>query len=105
VDEVFEEFLTTADVRGNFTFLENVRFNLLEAGLARLDLRAEARIPRRVTLLQKVSQASVLANRRRNFQSARERVHAADVSVEQINRLKTLAPHYRVEVHTAGRQT
>ena len=34
----------------------------------------------------------------------REGVHAADVGVEQVDRLETLAPNFGVEIDSAGRQ-
>ena len=45
IDEVFQKFLAAADAGIRLAFLEHVGFKVLEAGLARLNLRADAGIP------------------------------------------------------------
>ena len=52
----------------------------------------------------KFRQSPVLADGGRNFESARKGIHAADVRVKQILRLKTLSPHFGVEIHAARGQ-
>ena len=45
VDQVFEHFLAAAGVACGFALFQHVGFEFVEAGLARLDLRADARVP------------------------------------------------------------
>src|ERR1035441_235964 len=105
VDEIFQEFLPAADVRVGLALLEHVSFEFLEAGLARLDLRADAGIPRSVAVLDKFAQPSVFADGGGDLQAAREGVHATDVRIKQINRLETFAAHLGVEIRAAGLET
>src|ERR1044071_3734257 len=88
VQHVFEQFLTTGDVRGHFTLLEHVGLEFFELRLAAFDVRADAAVPRGVALLDEVAERAVLSHRGGNLQAVRERVHAADVRVEQIHRLE-----------------
>ena len=90
--------------RLRFAQLEHVDFKLLKADFALFDFLADARVPRAVPLLHKLSQPTVFANRRCDFQPARERVHAADVRIEQIYRLEAFAPHLGVEIRPARRE-
>jgi hypothetical protein len=54
VEQVLQVLLPTTGVGRGFASLEHVGFQVLEAGLARLDLRADARVPGGVLLLQDV---------------------------------------------------
>ena len=74
----------------------------LKLALPALDLRADAGIPRGVALLHEFGEATVLADRGGDLQAAREGVHAADVRVEQIDRLEAFAAHLGVEIDAAG---
>ncbi len=56
----------------------------------------------RVALLEHLVEHAVLADRGGDLQPAGERVHAADVGVEQIDRLEAFAADLGVEVDAAG---
>src|SRR6185503_10027092 len=68
------------------------------------DLLAQASVPGGVALLHEFSQATVLADGRGDLQAAGERVHAADVGVEEVDWLEALAAHFGVEVGATGGQ-
>src|ERR1035437_10387351 len=82
IDEVFQKFLATADVRGRFALLEHVGFEFLQRSFAGFNFCADAGIPRGVAVFRKLRQTAILANGGGNFQSTREGVHAADVRVK-----------------------
>ena len=48
------------------------------------------------------AEPSVLADRGGDFEAAGKCVHAADVGVEQVDRLEAFPAHFGVEVHAAG---
>ena len=45
VDQVLEEFLAAAGVRGDITLLQHIRFEIAESCLAAFDLRTDAAVP------------------------------------------------------------
>jgi hypothetical protein len=49
-------------------------------------------------------QASIGANRRRDFQTAGEGVHTADVRVKEINRLEAFAANFGVEIEATPQE-
>ena len=67
VDEIFEELLPAAGVGGGFALLEHVSFQFFEAGLAGFDLRADAGVPRGVTLFDELRRAVRPCGSRRRF--------------------------------------
>ena len=67
-----------------------------------LDAATEFGVPAGVALLDEISDATIGANRRRRLEPARERVHARDMRVKQIDWLEALAPALGVEVQSAG---
>src|ERR1051326_1981665 len=84
VDQVFEEFLTAAAVRSDISLLEHIGFEFFEAGFAGFNLRSDAAVPGAVALLHELRQAAIFADCRRRLQPARERIHSADVGMEQV---------------------
>ena len=62
VHQVFEEFLATAGVSFDLTLLQDVGLDFLHRCLARLDFRADAGIPRGITLLYELGQTPIAAN-------------------------------------------
>ncbi len=84
--------------------LQHVGLQFLEVHLACLDLFADALVPRGVALLDEVLQHAVLANLGGDLQALGEGVHAADVGVEQVDRLEALAADLGVEVDAARSQ-
>src|SRR5207244_468399 len=105
VDQVFQIFLAPTLVRRGFALLEHVGFQFFEPDFAFLDLFPDPRIPGAVTLANEVSETPIFANRRGNLQAASEGVHSSNVRVEEVNRLKTLASNFGVEVGAAGRES
>src|SRR4029079_6781726 len=104
VDEVLQEFLAAACVRGGIALFEDVGFEPGKIGLALFDLSANAGVPRSVALLHKFRETAVLANGRGDLESAREGVHAADVRVKKVDGFKAFASYRGVEIHAAGFQ-
>ena len=49
-------------------------------------------------------QASIGANRHRDFQTAGEGVHTADVRVKEINRLEAFAANFGVEIEATPQE-
>ena len=78
--------------------------SVLKLCLPRFDLGADAAVPRAVALLEHPVEHAVLADRGGDLQAAGKGVHAADVGVEQIDRLEALAADLGVEVQAAGRE-
>src|SRR4051812_28314823 len=79
IEDVLQHLLPARDVGGRVALFEHVAFQILEAGLALLDLLADARIPGGVALLDEVLEDSLGANLRRDLEAAGKGVHAADV--------------------------
>src|SRR5437867_2277848 len=89
VDKIFQVFLPPAGVRSGLALFEHVILKFVEAEFALFNFLADARVPGTVTLFDKFRQAPIPANGGGNLQAAGERVHAADVGVEEIERLET----------------
>ena len=81
---------------------EHVLLQRREVVLAGLDLGADAAVPRGVAVLDHAGQLAVGADRGGDLQALGEGVHAADVGVEQVDRLEALAADLGVEVQPAG---
>src|SRR5215471_15109397 len=82
VNQILEEFLAAAAVRGDVALLEHIGFEVFEAGLVGFDLRPYAAVPSAVALLDELRQAAIFADCGRRLQTAREGIHAADVGME-----------------------
>ena len=103
VDEVFQVLLTAAFVVGDFALGQHVALEALKVGGAVLDVFADAMIPTVVTIIHCLLKAPVGADGGGDLQAAGKGVHAADVRVEEIDRLVALAAYFGVEVHAARR--
>ena len=101
VNDIFEEFLTSAAMLDRVGFAHRMFFERCEAFLARFDCGANAGVPGRVAIFEHLCQPAVRSNRRGDFQAAGEGVHAADVGVEQVDRLEAFAADLGVEVDAA----
>src|SRR5688572_24683727 len=86
VDEILEHLLpATPNVR--LSILERVGFEFFETDLPFLNLGADAAIKRAVALLHKAIQATIFDNGGGNLESPRKGIHAADVAMEEVDRL------------------
>src|SRR5690606_5842631 len=104
VDQVLDQLLTPASIRRDLALREHVLLERREAVLAGLDLGANARVPRCVSLAEERLELALGTNPRGDLQAASEGIHAADMGVEEIDRLEALAADLRIEVDTAGRE-
>ena len=89
-------------VLGGVALGEDVRFQVTEAALSRLDAAAELAVPALVAGLDKVGQAAVGDDRVGDFQSSRKSVHAADMGIKQVDRLEALPSHLGIKVDSSG---
>src|SRR5690606_20750946 len=105
VNQVLQPFLPPAAIGRDLSFLQHVCFQFGEAGCPGIDLLTNARIVAAVTLLDELSQTSILADGGSNLGSAGEGIHPADMSMEQIHRIETLTANFGIEVCSAGVQT
>ena len=102
VDQVLDHLLPAAVVRRHFALVEHVLFERREAAPCRLRSRRRCPLSQlAVALLDDLVERAVGANRGGDLQAAGEGVHAADVGVEQIDRLEAFAADLGVEVHAA----
>ena len=69
---------------------------------AGFDFRAEAGVPAGVAGFDNIREAAVLADCSRDFESACEGIHPADVGVKKISRFERFATDLRVKVQAAG---
>lgn len=102
IDHVLEVLLAAALVCVDVALLEHVSFQFREADFTGFDLGTDSGIPSRVAVLHEIGQFAAGTNRSSDLQTFRERVHSADVSVEQIDGLERFTTHLGVEVHATG---
>ena len=76
----------------------------MEIFRAGIDPPAQRRRPTRIALVEQFLDTAVGPHRRRDLQAAGKRIHAANVGMEQIDRLKALPPHLGIEIDAAGGQ-
>ena len=105
VDQVFKVFLAAAGVLGNLPFLENVFFQILEAGASSLNLRTDPRIPGTVALVDKVFQSTICTNGSGDFEPTGKGVHPADMRMEQVDWLKTFSTYLGIEIDPTWLET
>ena len=105
VDQVLKVFLTAAGVPGDLPFLENVFFQILEAGTSGLNLRADPRVPGTVALVDKVFQSTICTNCSGDFKPTCKGVHPADMRMEQIDWLKAFSTYLGIEIDPTWLET
>src|SRR5215813_13522158 len=91
VDDVLKHLLAARHVASGVALVQHVPFQVLEGRLTRLDLLADAGVPRSVALADEVLEHAIGPDLCRDLQAPGEGVHAADVGVEQVDRLERLA--------------
>ena len=102
VDHVLEQLLPAGhrprvDLAGDDPALERGQGRVVEH-----DRRPEAVLPAGIALLAQPVERLALHEVRRDEERPRERVHPADVGVEQVGPVHALAAELRVEVEAAG---
>src|SRR4029453_3449595 len=93
--DFLKELLTSAAVLDWVRTTHGVFFERGKILLSSFNAGANAGVPGRGTALYQRRQPPISANRGSNLQSAREIIHSSDVGVEEVNRLKALAPILR----------
>src|SRR6476659_8560959 len=81
---------------------EGMFFEGSEIFLPSLDRSADSTVPGGIAIFQHLCEASVGTDGRRNLESPGKGIHATDVRMEEIDRLKALASDLRIEVEAAG---
>ena len=98
INQILNHLLPAAAVRGRVTFLEHDFFERFEVVLAGFDFRAQAAVPACITFAEQFFELAVGVHRVGDFEAAGEGVHAADVGVEQVDRLEAFAADFGIEV-------
>ena len=101
VNQILKHLLPPARVLGGVALGKDIRLEIFELGLTRLDAASELAIPASVSFLDERRQPAIGHDGACNLESACERVHAADVSVKEVDRLEALAAHFRIKIHAA----
>ena len=104
VDQVFDQFLAATAAGVWFALVEHVGFQVGEVDFSGFDLCSDAAVPTAVAVVNDFGQAAFFDDLRRDLCSASERVHAADVGVEEVDRFEAFSTDFRVEVDPAGCQ-
>jgi hypothetical protein len=102
VDQGLETFLAAGDGLRLKARVRHAGGEVLEAAPAAQHGATFLAVPAGVTLLDVAGERAVLDHRGGCEQAARADVHAADVGVEQVGRIKRLAPDLGVEIEPAG---
>ena len=104
IDQVFEHLLTTAGVRCGFAFFDDVGFQFPHVRRSVFNFATDTAVVAAVAFLDKARQNSVRSDRRCDFQTSGKGIHAADVSVEKVDRVDTFTADFGVKVCTTGAQ-
>src|SRR5579884_1755703 len=104
IDNILQHLLPSRPIRLGVALLQHVLLQLLETSTPLLNLLTHASVPGAIAVLHKILEHAISPNLGRDLQSVSERIHAADVGMEQVDRLKALAPYLGIEVDAAWRQ-
>lgn len=105
IHQVLEHLLTTALGRRGFALGEDVLGEAVETGFPAFDFSADPTVPAGIAFLYEAIEGAILTNRSGDLEASSECIHAADMSMDQIDGLEALTSHLGVEVDSAGTES